>query len=429
MFPKLLNSPRSLYFQVLLAVVAGIALGHYSPLFAVEMKPFGDLFIRLVRMIIAPIIFATVVVGIAKLKHAGDVGRIGLKALVYFEVMSTVALIIGLLVGHFLHPGAGMHVDVTSLDAAALGEFRNTKPFSTWDFLLGIVPSTMIDAFDKGDTLQVLLVSTLLGLALAQLGERTRTVVRMIEELSDGLFRIVGMIMHLAPLGAFGAIAFAVGKYGVAVLAKLGILVLCFYLTSALFIIVGLGLVARASGFSLWQIAKYIREEIFIVLATSSTEPVLPALMAKMERLGCEKSMVGLVLPMGYALNLDGSSIYYTLAVTFIAQSLGIELGWTDLALVLGVLMLTSKGAATVSGGGFVALAATLATIGGKVPVEGMVLILGVDRFMSEARALTNLFGNTVATLFIAQWEGALDRDRARKILAGEEPAALATAA
>ena len=416
------RSPKGLYIQVLCAVAAGILLGHVWPDAGLAMKPFGDLFIRLIKMIIAPIIFATVVLGIAKLKNTGDVGRIAIKALVYFEVLSTLALVVGLLVGHIVQPGAGLHVDPHSLDGAALGSVRNAGVFSVWDLMLGIVPTTVVDAFAKGDPLQVLLFSALFGIALAQLGDRGQTVVRCLEELSDGLFRIVGMIMRVAPLGAFGAIAFAVGKYGLAVLAKMGLLVLSFYLTSSVFVAVGLGLVARSAGFSLWQIARYIREEVFIVLATSSTEPVLPSLMGKLERLGCDRSVVGLVLPMGYAFNLDGSNIYYTLAVTFIAQALGIELGWGDMLLVLGVLMLTSKGAATVSGGGFVALAATLATIGGKVPVEGMVLILGVDRFMSEARALTNLFGNTVATLFIARWEGALDGDRAREILAGYQP-------
>ena len=422
MINLLFRSSRGLYIQVLCAVAAGILLGHLAPGTALAMKPFGDLFIRLIKMIITPIIFATVVVGIAGLKNTGDVGRIAAKALVYFEVMSTLALVLGLLVGHLVQPGAGLHVDPRSLDGAALGNVRGTGAFSVWDLVLGIVPSTVVDAFAKGDPLQVLLFSALLGIALAQLGERARTVVRVFEELSDALFRIVAMVMRVAPLGAFGAMAFAVGKYGLAVLAKMGLLVLSFYLTSFVFITAGLGLVARCAGLSLWQIAKYIREEVVIVLATSSTEPVLPSLMAKLERLGCDRSVVGLVLPMGYAFNLDGSSIYYTLAVTFIAQALGVELGWTDMLLVLCVLMLTSKGAAAVSGGGFVALAATLATIGGKVPVEGMVLILGVDRFMSEARALTNLFGNAVATLFIAHWEGAFDGDRAREILAGNAP-------
>ena len=410
---------KSLYLQVLIAVVGGVLLGYFYPALAVQMQPLGDAFIRLVRMIIAPIVFVTVVVGIAKLTSTAEVGRIGLKAVVYFEALTTVAMAIGLIVGHVIRPGAGLNVDPATLDASAVAKYANAPHQGVADFLLNIIPVTTVDAFAKGEILQVLLFAVLFGIAMAKLGERSRLLTHVLEEAGNALFGVIGIIMRLAPLGAFGAMSFTIGKYGIGTLAQLGMLMLCFYLTCALFIFLVLGAVLRLTGLSLLRLVAYLREEFFIVLGTSSSESVLPLLMEKLERLGCPRPLVGLTLPLGYAFNLDGSSIYFTMAITFIAQALNIDLSWGDYVGILAVLLLTSKGAATVTGGGFITLAATLATLGGKVPVSGMVLVLAVDRFMSEARAITNLYGNSVATIFVAWWEGSLDLDRARAVLAG----------
>jgi aerobic C4-dicarboxylate transport protein len=420
---------KSLYIQVIIGVVAGALLGQFWPQIAVQMQPFGEGFIKLVRMIIAPIIFVTVVVGIAKLSDAKEVGRIGLKAIVYFEVMTTVAMVIGLIVGHVVRPGEGLNISVASLDGSAVSKYTHAPHVGPVEFIMNIIPDTVVGAFAKGDILPVLLFAVLFGLGLSGMGERGRTVVHVLDEAGGALFGVINIIMRLAPLGAFGAMAFTIGRYGIGTLVQLGMLMLCFYATCIIFIFLVMGIVARSFGFSIFKIVRYVKEEFLIVLGTSSSEAAMPTLMEKLEALGCGKSLVGLTVPLGYAFNLDGSSIYFTMAITFIAQALNISLSWEDYILILGVLLLTSKGAATVTGGGFITLAATLATMGGKIPVEGMVLILGVDRFMSEARAITNLFGNTVATIVVARWEGTLDAARAHRVLDGEDVPMLAAPA
>ena len=411
------KSAKGLYIQVIIGVVLGATLGHFVPDLAVKMQPLGDAFIKLVRMIIAPIVFVTVVVGIAKLSDAREVGRIGIKAVVYFEVMTTIAMFIGLVVAHVFQPGAGLNINPATLDARAVEKYANAPHQDVVTFLMNIIPNTVVDAFAKGEILQVLLFAVLFGLGLSRLGERGRTVVHFLDEAGAALFGVIAMIMRVAPLGAFGAMAFTIGKYGIGALAQLGFLMLCFYLTCIIFIVAAMGSVAAMMGLNIFKILRFVKEEFLIVLGTSSSEAAMPTLMEKLELLGCGKSLVGLTVPLGYAFNLDGSSIYFTMAIAFIAQALNIDLSWADYALILGVLLLTSKGAATVTGGGFITLAATLATMNGKVPVAGMVLVLGIDRFMSEARAITNLFGNTVATIFVAWWEGSLDINRVRAVL------------
>ena len=411
------RASKALYLQVLAGVVIGAALGHFVPDFAVLMQPLGDAFIKLVRMIIAPIVFVTVVVGIAKLTDAKEVGRIGLKAIIYFEVLTTIAMFIGLIVAHVIRPGAGLNIDPHTLDSKAVAQYANAPHQDVVSFLMNIIPNTVIDAFSKGEILQVLLFAVLFGLGLSRLGERGKQVVHVLDEAGGALFGVIAIIMRFAPLGAFGAMAFTIGRYGIGALAQLGFLMLCFYLTCVIFIFVVMGAVAAMMGLNLLKILRFVKEEFLIVLGTSSSEAAMPTLMEKLEMLGCGKSLVGLTVPLGYAFNLDGSSIYFTMAIAFIAQALNIDLTWSDYVLILGVLLLTSKGAATVTGGGFITLAATLATMNGKVPVAGMVLILGIDRFMSEARAITNLFGNTVATIFVAWWEGTLDVSKARIVL------------
>jgi aerobic C4-dicarboxylate transport protein len=411
---------HTLYIQVLVAIVAGVLLGHFYPHLAVAMQPFGDGFVKLVRMMIAPIIFITVVVGIGKLTDTAEVGRIGLKAIVYFEVMTTIAMLIGLAVGHIVAPGIGLNVDPATLDTAAAAQYANAPHPGIAGFLLAVIPDTIVGAFAKGDILPVLFFAVLFGVAMSHIGGRGRQLLQVLEEANAALFTVIGLIMRVAPLGAFGAMSFTVGKYGIGALAQLGELMLCFYLTCIVFIFVVMGVVMRIAGLRLWPLLRYIRDEFFIVLGTSSSEAALPSLMAKLESIGCARPLVGLVVPLGYAFNLDGTSIYFTMAVTFIAQALNIPLSWGDYAVILTVLLLTSKGAAAVTGGGFITLAATLATLNGKVPVAGIVLVLAIDRFMSEARAITNLFGNSVATVFVAWWERQLDVPAARRALAGE---------
>jgi aerobic C4-dicarboxylate transport protein len=423
------RSAKGLYIQVLLGVLLGAALGYFWPALAVQMQPFGDAFIKLVRMIIAPIVFVTVVVGIAKLSDAKEVGRIGIKAIVYFEVMTTIAMFIGLVVAHIIQPGAGLNIDPATLDSKAIATYVNAPHLDVVSFLLNIIPNTVVDAFAKGEILQVLLFAALFGLGLSRMGDHGKAVVHFLDATGGALFGVIALIMRAAPLGAFGAMAFTIGRYGIGALAKLGFLMLCFYLTCALFIFLAMGAVAALMGLNILKILRFVREEFLIVLGTSSSEAAMPTLMEKLELLGCGKSLVGLTVPLGYAFNLDGSSIYFTMAIAFIAQALNIPLSWSDYLLILSVLLLTSKGAATVTGGGFITLAATLATMNGKVPVAGMVLVLGIDRFMSEARAITNLFGNAVATIFVAWWEGMLDLPKARAILdrpEGVEAAVLA---
>jgi aerobic C4-dicarboxylate transport protein len=411
------RSAKGLYIQVLLGVLLGAALGHFWSALAVQMQPFGDAFIKLVRMIIAPIIFVTVVVGIAKLSDARKVGRIGVKAIIYFEMMTTIALFIGLIVAHVIRPGAGLNIDPATLDSKAVANYVNAPHQDVVSFLLNIIPTTVADAFAKGEILQVLLFAVMFGLGLSRMGDRGKIVVHFLDEAGGALFGVIAIIMRAAPLGAFGAMAFTVGKYGIGALTQLGFLMVCFYLTCAIFIFVGMGAVAAVLRLNIFKILRFVKEEFLIVLGTSSSEAAMPTLIEKLELLGCGQSLVGLVVPLGYAFNLDGSSIYFTMAIAFIAQALNISLTWGDYLLILSVLMLTSKGAATVTGGGFITLAATLATMNGKVPVAGMVLLLGIDRFMSEARAITNLFGNTVATIFVAWWEGTLDLAKARAVL------------
>lgn len=412
---------KRLYFQVLVAIAIGVALGALYPQSGAAMKPLGDGFIKLIKMMIAPIIFSTVVVGIAKMGDMKEVGRVGLKSLFYFEVVSSIALAIGLVVVNLLQPGAGMNVDPASLDTKAIASYAAAaKNQSTVDFLMNIIPNSVVDAFAKGEILQVLLFSVLFGLALSQLGERAKPLVKIMDEFSHALFGIIGMIMHFAPIGAFGAMAFTIGKYGIGSLKQLGFLMANVYITCALFVFIVLGLIARLSGFSLLKFLSYIKEELLIVLGTSSSESALPRMMTKLENLGCSKPVVGMVIPTGYSFNLDGTSIYLTMAAIFIAQAMNVDLSLTEQLTILGVLLLTSKGAAAVTGGGFITLAATLATLGGKLPVEGLALLLGVDRFMSEARAITNLIGNGVATIVVAKWENALDSGRMTRVLNGE---------
>ena len=400
---------QHLYVQVLAAITAGILLGHFYPQLGEQMKPLGDAFIKCIKMIIAPIIFFTVVHGIASMRDMKKVGRVGLKALIYFEVLTTAALIIGLIVINLWKPGAGMNIDLSTVDTKSIAAFTaKAKDQGTVQFLMDIIPSTVVGAFANGEILQVLFFAILFAFGLQALGQHGEGVLRLIDVVSHVFFRIVGVIMKVAPIGAFGAMAFTIGKYGVATLVSLASFMLAFYVTCLLFVFVVLGAVATLSGFSIFKFIRYIKEELLIVLGTSSSESVLPRMIAKMENLGCEKSVVGLVIPTGYSFNLDGTCIYLTMAAIFLAQATGTELTiWQELG-IIGVLLLTSKGAAGVTGSGFIVLAATLASVG-TIPVASIALILGIDRFMSEARALTNLIGNGVATIVVAKWEGALD--------------------
>ncbi|MGS0742674.1 dicarboxylate/amino acid:cation symporter [Glaciimonas sp. GG7] len=411
---------KSLYVQVLTAIVIGVLIGHFYPQTGASMKPLGDGFIKLIKMIIAPVIFCTVVIGIAGMEDMKKVGKTGGMALLYFEVMSTIALIIGLIMINVFQPGTGMHIDITSLDTKSLAAYTAPgKMESPVDFLSHIIPNSFVGAFAQGDILQVLLISILFGFALHRFGGRGTLVFDLVEKFSHVLFGIVGLIMKVAPIGAFGAMAFTIGKYGIGSLLSLGKLMGLFYATCLLFIFVVLGIVTRLHGFSVWKLVKYIKEELLIVLGTSSSESVLPQLMTKMEKLGAKQSVVGLVIPTGYSFNLDGTSIYLTMAAIFIAQATDTPLTiWHQVTLLL-VLLLTSKGAAGVTGSGFIVLAATLSTVG-HVPVEGLALILGIDRFMSEARALTNTVGNGVATLVVAKWSGDLDEVRLHQQLDGK---------
>src|SRR5258708_8828233 len=398
-----------LYAQVLLAIACGVLVGHFHSEDGASLKPLGDGFIKLIKMMIAPIIFCTVVTGIAGMEDMKKVGRVGLKSLLYFEAVSTLALVIGLAVVNTTQPGAGRNAEVATLDTKGLASYTSAaKSQSTVDFLLNVIPNTIVDAFARGEILQVLLFSLLFGLALASSGEPGRPVVSFIEKVSHALFIVVGFIMKLAPIGGFGAMAFTIGKYGIGSLKQLAALMGSFYLPCLIFILVVLGLIARYAGFSIIRFIVYIKEELLIVLGTSSSDSVLPRMMAKMEKLGCSKSVVGLVIPTGYSFNLDGPSIYLTVAGIFVAQATNTDLSLTQQLTILGVLLLTSKGASGVTGSGFIVLAATLSAVP-TIPVAGLALILGIDRFMSEARALTNLIGNGVATVVVSKWEKELD--------------------
>ncbi|MCA3718253.1 MAG: dicarboxylate/amino acid:cation symporter [Brevundimonas sp.] len=416
-----------LYVQVLGAILLGGALGHFFPEFGESLKPLGDGFIKLVKMVIAPVIFLTIVVGIAGMRDIGKVGRVAAKAFAYFLVFSTLALIVGLIVGNLVQPGRGLNIDPASLDAGAVSQYSTAAHETTVvGFLLAIIPDTFVSAFSTGNILQVLFISVLFGLALAMVGDAGKPVLTMLESVSAAFFKLVAIVMKAAPIGAFGAFAFTIGAYGIASVINLIALVATFYLTSAIFVVGILGLVAIANGFSIFKLMRYLKEELLLVLGTSSSEAALPSLLQKMERAGASKSVVGLVVPTGYSFNLDGTNIYMTMAALFIAQALNIELTlWQQVTLLL-VAMLSSKGAAGITGAGFITLAATLAVVP-DVPIAGMALILGIDRFMSECRALTNFIGNAVATLVVARWEGALDRDALAAALNGE-PAPVAAA-
>ena len=408
---------KSLYVQVIAAIIVGVLLGHFIPEAGAAMKPLGDGFIKLIKMMIAPIIFCTVVVGIAGMEDMKKVGKTGGFALLYFEIVSTIALIVGLIIVNVVKPGAGMNIDPASLDANAIAQYTGPgKMHTTTEFIMHIIPTTIIDAFAQGEILQVLLISVLFGFALHSFGGRGTLVFDLIEKSSHVLFGIVGIIMKVAPIGAFGAMAFTIGKYGVASLLPLAKLMGTFYATCLVFIFVVLGTIARAHGFSIWKFIKYIKEELLIALGTSSSESVLPRMMAKLENLGVKKSTVGLVVPTGYSFNLDGTAIYLTMAAVFIAQATNTPLDLTNQLTLLGVLLLTSKGAAGITGSGFIVLAATLSAVG-HVPVAGLALILGIDRFMSEARALTNLIGNGVATVVVGKWCKELDENQMRRHL------------
>ena len=419
---------KILYIQVLFAIGLGVVLGHWWPTVAVEMKPLGDGFIKLIKMVIALVIFCTVVSGISGMGSMKKVGRVGGKALLYFEVVSTVALVIGLVVGNWLHPGAGFGADPASLDAKAVAVYAGkAKEQTVVEFLLNVIPNTVVDAFARGDILPVVLVSLLFGYVLSTLGNKAKPVKDVIDAGSALVFGSINVLMRLAPIGAFGAMAFTVGRYGVSALGPLFGLVATFYLTSLIFVIGVLGVIARWSGFSIFKFLHYIREEILIVLGTSSSDPALPSLMQKLERLGCSRPVVGLVVPTGYVFNTDGSSIYMTLAALFVAQATGTELTLTQQLAIFAVAMLTSKGASGVTGASFIALVGTLSVVP-TIPVAGMALILGIDRFMSEARALVNMIGNGVATIVIARWEGELNQARLNTALGGADSAAEAAA-
>nr|WP_316251838.1 C4-dicarboxylate transporter DctA [Paraburkholderia sp. UCT31] len=409
---------KHLYVQVLIGLAAGILVGYFWPDLGVQMKPFGDTFIRLIKMLITLVIFCTVSVGIARMENLKQVGRVGLKTIVYFEAVTTVALVIGLVVANLLHPGSGLNIDPKTLDTHAVSHYvTEVHAQSNTSFLEEIVPNSVVGAFARGDLLQVLLFSVLFGIALSIMSRRSRFLSRVIEQSGEALMRIVEMIMRLAPLGAFGAMAFTVGKYGISTLQQLGLLIVCFYLTSILFIALVLGTICRWAGVGLWPLLKYLREELLIVLGTSTTESVLPRLMEKLERLGCPKPVVGLVLPTGYSFNLDGAAIYLTMTSLFIAQATNTHLTLLQQIGLLAILMVTSKGGAGVAGAALVALTATLSTHN-IIPVAGITLILGIDRVLNEVRAIVNMIGNAVATIVVARWEGAFDVQAARKLLA-----------
>ncbi|AXS21038.1 TPA: dicarboxylate/amino acid:cation symporter [Klebsiella pneumoniae] len=416
---------KSLYVQVLTAIAIGILLGHFYPELGAQMKPFGDAFVKLIKMVIAPVIFCTVVTGIAGMESMKAVGRTGAVALLYFEVVSTIALIIGLIIVNVVQPGAGMNVDPSTLDAKAVAVYaEQAKDQGVVAFLLDVIPGSVIGAFASGNILQVLLFAVLFGFALHRLGSKGQLIFNVIESFSQVIFGIINMIMRLAPIGAFGAMAFTIGKYGVGTLVQLGQLIICFYITCILFVVVVLGSIARAtgSGFSIFKFIRYIREELLIVLGTSSSESALPRMLDKMEKLGCRKSVVGLVIPTGYSFNLDGTSIYLTMAAVFIAQATNSHMDIFHQITLLVVLLLSSKGAAGVTGSGFIVLAATISAVG-HLPVAGLALILGIDRFMSEARALTNLVGNGVATVVVAKWVKELDAKQMDDVLNNRVPA------
>lgn len=406
---------KGLYVQVIIAILIGITLGSLYPAFAVKLKPLGDGFIKLVKMMIAPVVFCTIVSGIASMNNIKKVGRVGIKAILYFEVITTFALIIGLVIINLLKPGVGMNVDPSTLDAKSVAAYvTQSKATNAVDFILNIIPENIINALSNGILLQVLFFSVLFGIALSKIGEKGLPVLKGIKSLEAGLFAVINIIMKVAPLGALGAMAFTIGKYGLGSLASLGQLMLSFYITCIIFIVLVLGGVLKYFGFNLFRLLGFIKEEILIVLGTSSSEAALPSLMTKLQKGGCSESVVGLVIPTGYSFNLDGTSIYLTMAAVFLAQATNTQLHISEQITMLLVLLLVSKGAAGVTGSGFITLAALLPTVG-NIPVASLALILGIDRFMSEARAITNLIGNSVATVVIAKWEKEIDLEVAKK--------------
>lgn len=406
-----------LYLQVIIAIVIGILLGHFSPELAVAMKPLGDIFIKMVKMVIPPVIFLTIVTGIAGLGNLGHLGKIAMTSLIYFLIFSTLALIVGLLVGNWLQPGAGMNIDPASINTDTVKEFvTKAHDMTVVGFITNIVPTSLASAFVDGNVLQVLFIAILFGVAFSLIGEKAQPVLTFFNALSHGVFRVVDILMKLAPIGAFGAMAFTIGKFGIDSVVNLAALVAAFYVTAAVFIVVVLGTVCAVSGFSIFRLMFYIKSEILLVIGTSSSESALPSLMEKLEHAGCRRSVVGLVVPTGYSFNLDGTNIYMTMAALFIAQATNTPLSLEQQLLLLAVAMLSSKGAAGVTGSGFITLAATLSIVP-SVPLAGIALILGVDRFMSECRAVTNFIGNAVATIVICRWQNALDRDQLQKSL------------
>lgn len=412
---------KLLYVQVLFAIVCGVLLGYFYPNIGESLKPLGDGFIKLVKMIIAPVIFLTIVSGIAGMSDLKKVGRVAGKAMIYFITFSTLALCIGLIIGNVLQPGSGMHIDPATLDTNAVQVYaEKAHDASIVKFLMNIIPSTVVSAFAEGDILQVLFFSILFGIALGSVGERGKPVLDFIHALSAPIFKLVAILMKVAPVGAFGAMAFTIGKYGIGSVVNLFFLIATFYITSALFVVIVLGVVCRYNGISIFSLVRYIKDELLLVLGTSSSEAALPTLMEKMEKAGAKKSVVGLVIPTGYSFNLDGTNIYMTLATLFIAQALDINLTLEHQLLILVVAMISSKGAAGVTGAGFITLAATLGAVP-AIPVAGMAIILGIDRFMSECRALTNLIGNAVACVVVARWENELDTDQLHRTLGGKE--------
>ncbi|MCJ2080441.1 dicarboxylate/amino acid:cation symporter [Methylobacterium sp. J-090] len=418
---------KVLYIQVLIAIALGILLGYLHPEWGKSVKWLGDAFIALIKMMIAPIIFCTIVHGIASIGDLKKVGRVGLKALVYFEVVSTIALLIGVLVGEVVKPGAGFNADVTKLDGKSVEKYaKMAADDSVTGHIMALIPKSFFDAFATGDLLQVLLISILTGVVVTGMGKRGEVITHAIDTMGQIFFRIIGLVVKLAPIGAFGAMAFTIGQYGIGKVVDLAWLVGTFYVTAFLFVVVVLGGIARVAGFSIFRFLAYIKDELLIVLGTSSSETVLPHMMTKMRRLGASDSVVGLVIPTGYSFNLDGTNIYMTLASLFLAQAVGADLSFGQYATIILVAMLTSKGASGVTGAGFITLAATLSAIpNNPVPVAAMTLILGVDKFMSECRAITNLIGNGVATVVVSRWEGELDREKLRQVM--EHPVSIGT--
>lgn len=405
---------RQLYVQVIAGICIGILVGHFFPHFGSEMKPLGDGFIKLIKMLLAPIIFCTIVVGIARMGDIKEVGKVGAKALLYFEILSSIALVVGLVVVNVLKPGSGMNVDPSTLDGSSISAYTNGAAAHNGgavDFLMNVIPKTIVGAFAEGNVLQIILFAVLFGAALSKVGPRAKPFIDTLDQFLQGVFGVVRMVMALAPIGAFGAIAFTIGKYGIGSLASYGKLIVAVYGTCLLFIVVVLGTVCRICGISLRAYLRYIREELLITFGTASSESVLPQMMNKLERAGCRKSVVGMVLPAGYTFNPDGTAIYLTIGAVFVAQATGVDLTLGQQLLILGVLMLTSKGSAGVAGAGFVTLAATLGSIH-TIPVAGLVLLVGVDRFLNEARAITNLVGNGLATIAVAKWEGVFDSEK-----------------